>query len=196
VSGGALKSLMGLDIRDYFESIIDSRDFRSYRYRHQARQGRRKRDLEVTIDYQERRLSIQEYDAGVEPRRQIRTQRRSGIPVPLTDTLSVFYAVRLREVKPGEQYLIYLSDNGKIKEVQLNIVKRQEVSIALGKFDTVKISTVGSFFKGAGDFHVWYSRDDLRIPVKFEADVRFGKVYGNLIRLQTPHLIKGRVRTR
>jgi hypothetical protein len=32
--------------------------------------------------------------------------------------------------------------------------------------------------------------------VRFEADVRFGKVYGDLIRLQTPQLVKGRVRTK
>ena len=99
-------------------------------------------------------------------------------------------------MKLGESYLMDLSDNGKIRKVELKVVKDQKISIDLGQFDTLKVSTVGGFFKDAGDFHIWYTRDALRIPVRFEADIRYGKIYGDLIRLQTPYLAKGRVRTK
>ncbi len=196
VSGGAFRSVMGLDIRDYFESTMDSENLRSYRYRHKARQGRRQRDLEVTVDYQKRQLTVQEYDVSADPPRRVRHQTHHRVPALITDTLSVFYAARLHALRPGDQYLIHLSDNGRIQDVQLDVIKRQRLSIDLGEFETIKISTSGGFFRGAGDFHIWYTLDPLRIPVRFEADVRFGKVYGDLIRLQTPQLVKGRVRTK
>ena len=52
VSGGAFQSLVGLNIRDHFESITDSSSFRSYLYKSETRHGRRQRDLEVRIDYE------------------------------------------------------------------------------------------------------------------------------------------------
>jgi len=45
---------------------------------------------------------------------------------------------------------------------------------------------VGGLFRNGGDLRVWYSTDPLRFPVKFEADVKFGKVYGKVIGLDTP----------
>jgi hypothetical protein len=187
---------VGLDIRDHFESITDSSSFRSYLYKSEIRHGRRQRDLEVRIDYERRLVKVREFDVAAQPQRQIRNLTYRDAPPYISDTLSAFYAARVREMKLGERYLMDLSDNGRIKTVELRVVKGQEISIDLGKFDTLKISTVGGFFKDAGEFHIWYTRDALRIPVRFEADVRYGKIYGDLIRLQTPYLAKGRVRTK
>ncbi len=193
-SDGLLKSVAGLDVKDYFESTIDGGSFRSQRFFQQTRENSRQRDLEVTMDYSTGQARVKEFDVSVDPPRQLRDEVRGDIPAAVADTLSIFYAVRLRKVKPGDEYRVHLSDNGKIQTVDLAVVAKERVQTGLGRFETVLITTKGGVFSQGGDFRIWYTRDDLRLPVKFEADVKFGKVYGQLIQLTTPRLVKSRVR--
>lgn len=195
ISNGALPRVAGLEVRNYFESIIDKSNFRSYRMLKRTRQGNRKRDVEVMFDYSTGQVRVRETDVGAEPPEELRNEVLSGIPGPLTDILSVFYVARLRDMTVGDQYLIYLSDNGKHRAVQVYVERKEKVRTGLGQFNTVKITTQGGLFSGGGDFRVWYSQDGLRLPVKFEADVRFGKVYGQIIQLQTEGLSRGLIRT-
>ncbi len=193
-SDGLLKSVAGLDVRDYFESIVDAQSFRSERFLYQRRQNDKQRDLEVLIDYAGDQVSIREVDVAATPPRQLRHRRQQGVPPVVLDSISVFYAARLQKMMPGDRFRLFLSDNGDIKPVELEVVKEENLEIALGKYKAVKITTTGGIFKEGGEFRIWYTQDQLRIPVKFEADVKFGKVYGELIHLQTPRRIKGRVR--
>lgn len=193
-SDGLLKSVAGLDVRDYFESTTDSASFRTQRFFQQTRENSRQRDLEVTMDYTSGQARVKEFDASVSPPRQLRNEVRDLVPTAVTDTLSVFYAARLRKMKPGDQYLVHLSDNGKIQQIQLEVVSKERVRTNLGRFETVLITTKGGVFNQGGDFRIWYTLDDFRVPVKFEADVKFGKVYGQLIQFTTPRFTKSRVR--
>ncbi|MFQ5737639.1 MAG: DUF3108 domain-containing protein [Acidobacteriota bacterium] len=194
LSEGMLKEVAGQDIRDYFESTIDGRSFRSYRFLHRKRQNERKRDLEVEMDYSGNRTLIREVDLASQPPQELRNESVSGLPAAVVDTLSVFYVARLRAMEPGDEYLMHLSDEGKIKDVVIRVEEAEEIKIALGRYETIKISTKGGIFKGGGNFRIWYTRDERRLPVKFEADVQFGKVYGQLTQLETPRLTKGLIR--
>ena len=113
----------------------------------------------------------------------------------IADSLSVFYLVRLRPLMPGEKYFVNFSESGKIKKIHLIVERKEKVTTAIGVFNSVKISTTGGLFKGGGDFRIWYSTDQLRIPVRFEADVLFGKIYGEIIRLENPQRIIGTFKT-
>ena len=191
ISDGLLSSLAGLEVKDYFESTIDRQAFRSYRWMKKTREGKRKRDVEVFFEYGQDHTRVYETDLAANPPKEIRNETISGIPGPVTDILSVFYVARLRVMQPGDEYLIYLSDSGKPEQIRIKVLKREEVRTAVGKFDAVKISTTEGILGGGGNFRIWYSRDQLRIPVKFEADVKFGKLYGTLIRLQTERMSRG-----
>lgn len=195
VSNGALSRVAGLDVRDYFESIIDGESFRSYRVLKQTREGDRKRDVEILFNYNLDQTHVLETDVGLNPPKKIRDEIISGIPGPLTDILSVFYVARLRNLEVGDNYVIYLSDNGKHEKVQVKVQKKEKIGTPIGRFETLKITTVGGLFREGGDFRIWYSQDNLRVPVRFEADVNFGKVYGHLLQMQTEGMVRGRVKT-
>ena len=188
-SEGLLSSITGLEVRDYFESNIDRKTFRSYRFLRQVRQNKRKRDLEVLFDYENDSILVHETNLAVDPPEEVHKQI-DGIPGPIADILSVFYVARLRPVEPGQEYLLHLSERGKAKQVRVQVQTHEKVQTVIGEFDSVRISTVGGLFSNGGDFRIWYSRDQLRFPVQFEADVKFGKVYGKLISLETPQTIR------
>ncbi len=192
-SEGALKSVTGFDIQDYFESMIDGNNFRSLRFLHQIRRNQKKRDLEVLFDYRSGKALVEEKDVSVNPPRRLHKQALPGLSQPVVDTLSVFYVTRLRQLRKGDQYRIHLSDTGRVKEVDIVVGEKEQLTVPLGRYQTYRVSTQEGIFKGGGDFRIWYSSGQERFPIKFEADVRFGKVYGHLIHVQTPSWSRTRI---
>ena len=189
-SAGLLNSVSALRVRDRFESNIDHETFQSYRLLRQTRRNERKRDLEVLFYYQNESILLREWNTEVEPPLEIRNEETQGIPGPVSDILSIFYVARLRPLRPGDSYLIHLNDRGKIKPVTIEVQAKEQVLTDIGSFDSVRISTMGGLFSNGGDLLIWYSTDPLRVPVRFEADVKLGKVYGKLIGLETPQMTR------
>ena len=193
-SDGALSKVAGIEVKSYFESHIDRSDYRSYRMFQKIRQGTRKRDLTLTFDYANDQTLVQETDQSASPPRQLKKRIIRGIPGPAADVLSVFYVARLRTARPGDRFQLYLNEKGTFKKVMVVAEKQEKLATPVGTFSTIRLTTTGGLFKNGGEFRVWYSTDPLRIPVKFEADVKVGKVYGSLIRLQTPQQTRSVIR--
>ncbi len=186
-SAGLLSSITGMEVRDYFESNIDRETFRSYRLLRQVRQNKRKRDLEVFFEYEHNTIQVHETNLAMDPPEEVH-KTIEGIPGPITDILSVFYVARLHQMEPGQEYLLHLSERGEAKQVRIQVQQYEKVQTAVGEYDSVRISTVGGLFRDGGDFRIWYSKDQLRIPVQFEAEVKFGKIYGTVIGIETPQM--------
>jgi hypothetical protein len=193
-SDGTLTRVAGFEVRNYFESHIDSKNYRSYRIFQKIRQGRRKRDLLLTFDYEGNRTLVQETDQSKSPPRTLRDLAIKGIPAPAADVLSVFYIARLKKARPGDRFQLYLNEKGTFKKVFVEAELTERVSTQVGTFPAVKLTTRGGIFKDGGEFRIWYSIDKQRIPVKFEADVKIGKVYGSLIRVKTPQETRSVIR--
>ena len=192
-SRGLLASL-GMEIEDDFESIVDARDFRSLRFIHRKRHSNRKRYLEMRMNYEAGYAVVREIDLADSPARTISDQRIEAIPGAVSDVVSVFYAGRLRELLPEHAYLIHLHDNGRIKQVPVRVEAIERVRSGLDSHDSVRLRTEDGIFRGGGHFLIWYSRDDFRLPVRFEASAKLGRVFGQLILIETPRFSKARVR--
>ncbi len=193
LSEGALSKIVGLEVKDSFESIIDRYDFRPYRTFKQTRRGKRKRDLQVLFDYDLDQSTVRETDLSLDPAKQIRDETIKGLPVPIADLLSIFYVARLRIMKQGQQFFIYLADAGKVRRINIEVQSKHKVQTPIGQFQSFQISTTNRIFKGGGELRIWYSKDSFRVPVYFEADVRFGSIYGQLIMLETEGISRGLV---
>ena len=192
-SRGFLTSL-GLKIEDDFESIVDARDFRSLRFIHRKRRGKKKRDVEIRVNYEAGQAVVREIDLAAGPGWSIHDQRIESVPGAISDVVSVFYAARLRELLPEQTYLIHLSDNGRIKQVQVRVEAVERVRSGLDSHDSVRLRTEDGIFGGGGHLRIWYSRDELRLPVRFEASAKLGRVFGQLILIETPRFSRARIR--
>lgn len=189
VSSGNLSRIV--KVENYYESHVERDSFRSLRMIMRSRQGSRHRDLALNIDYERNRSHVLETDPRSDPPRQIRNRAVRGLPGPMTDIVSVFYAVRLHDLEPGEKYMIHLNDRGRHRKVPISVDKFERVLTALGKFDAVQVSTDGGFL-GQPDrrFRIWYSRDADRLPLRFEADAKVGHVSGEIVRMRQPRRIR------
>ena len=150
-SRGFLAAL-GMKIEDDFESIVDARDFRSLQFTHHKRHNQKKRDLEVRINYQAGHGVVRETDLSHNPARTIRNQRIEMIPGAVSDIVSVFYAGRLRELLPEQAYLVYLHDNGRIKQMRVRVEAIERVRSGLDSHDSVRLRSDDGIFRGGGPF--------------------------------------------
>ncbi len=193
-SAGALTRVVGFRVRNYFESQVDRETFRSYRIFQKTRQGDRQRDLELIFDYDKDQTIIHETDPSTDPPRVLRDAVRKGVPALAVDVISVFYVARVRSIDPGEHFAVNLNERGDFRKIRVLAEDTEKVTTPVGTFPCLKLSTTGGLFHGGGDFHIWLSLDSVRIPTKFETDVKFGKVYGELIRFESPTVTRSVIR--
>lgn len=193
-SAGTLTRVVGFRVRNYYESQVDRKTFRSYRILQKTRQGDRQRDLELIFDYDDDKTIIHETDPSTQPPRVLQDTVKKGVPPLAVDVISVFYVARVREIDPGEHFAVDLNERGDFKRIRVRAEGTEKVSTPVGTFPSLKLSTTGDLFHGGGEFHIWLALDSLRIPTKFETNVKFGKVYGELIRFQSPTVTRSVIR--
>ncbi len=76
-----------------------------------------------------------------------------------------------------------IGNDDRIKEVQVAVERQEAVETPAGKFTAWRINTVslmGGLFREGGQFRIWVSADDRKIPVQFEAKVGIGRALGKL----------------
>ena len=196
VSAGRLVEVAKISVRNRFESIVDARNFHSYRIFREHREGKRKRDLLSVFDYRSDTAFFRDLDVSSDPPRELHNRSSDGIPGPVTDLLSAIYVARLHRLEEASRYRAHLADRGKFKEMLVRVEKTERVELRIGAFDTVRLRVEGGILSKGRTLRVWYSRDSLRVPVKFEAEVKFGRVYGELIGLEAGAVGRGLIRAR
>ena len=196
VSAGRLVEVAKISVRNRFESIVDARNFHSYRIFREHREGKRKRDLLSVFDYRRNTAFYRDLDVSRDPPRELHNRTSDGIPGPVTDLLSAVYVARLHRLEDGSRYRAHLADRGKFKDLLVRVEETERVELRIGPFDTVRLRVEGGILSPGRTLRVWYSRDPLRVPVKFEAEVKFGRVYGELIGLEAGAVGRGLIRSR
>lgn len=186
ISTGLLPRVAGIEVRNFYESVFDAETLCSQRMVKRTREGDRKRDVELDIDPESGTSTLVEYDSGVEPRKLIRRETFSNQPRCAIDIVSSFYVARTLEFKTGSTQTLTLNDDGVIRELSIAVPRMEVVEASERKFQTFQIETrsgLGGMFKNKGAFTVWYATDMGRIPVRFEAKVAIGRVFGKLVKV-------------
>lgn len=187
VSSGFFPSLTGISVNDSFESVVDIEKFCSLQMTKKLREGKRQRDIFLTFDSRSRKSHYEAFDVSKSPKIQLKNEELNDVPECVQDILSAIYFVRLQEMKPELQFPITIGDDGRIKEIQIKVLKAESVDVLGRKNAALKLeakSVFGGLFKESGTFYVWVSDDANKVPLKFEAKIKLGKVSGLLKRNQ------------
>ena len=183
VTSGFFPSLTGISVNDSFESVVDIEKFCSLQMTKKLREGKRQRDIFLTFDSRSRKSHYEAFDVSKTPKIQLKNEELNDVPECVQDILSAIYFVRLQELKPELQLPITIGDDGRIKEIQIKVLKAESVDILGRKNAALKLeanSVFGGLFKEKGTFSVWVSDDAYKVPLKFEAKIKLGKVSGSL----------------
>jgi hypothetical protein len=184
-SSGTLANLTGLRIEDEFVYLTEPNTFCTLAASQRIRENKRKRQINVVYLRETRQLHIREIDESVLPPQLKKDEIKSDIPVCVHDPLSALYLFRSKRLRAGDAHTFVIGDNDKIKEVASRVEKQERIGTPVGEFAAWKVSTtalMGGLFKEGGQFILWLSADERKLPLQFEIKVRLGRVFGKLKR--------------
>jgi len=182
-SSGTLVRLAGMKIDDAYEFTTDPETFCTFCATKRVRQGKRMRDIDLVYIPEARKLHIKDVDVSTVVPRVVLDKDFEEIPPCVKDLFSALYAFRRTDLQAGSTQHVLVGDDQHVKEIEVRVVKKEPVSTPLATYDAWQINTVsvlGGLFQSGGQFRIWVSADDRKVPVKFEAKVKLGKVTGEL----------------
>ena len=145
-------------------------------YRVKIREGKHRRDKEVIFD---RARNKAQYINHLK-----NEKREYKVPQGVFDPISGFYHLRSVPLKVGESVFVTIFDSKKVWDVEVQVLRRERITLPIGTFDTVVVKPVlqseGIFFR-KGDVYIWLTDDEKHIPVKVQTKVAIGHVNATLV---------------
>jgi hypothetical protein len=164
-------------VNDVVESFIDMDGLFSWKFTKKLEEGKYRADQIVLYDQKAHVAYMQT------------TTRRGtkadtlAIPPYVQDVLSALYYVRTLDLVVGKSAFVDNHSERKIYPLEVNVHKREKVTVPAGKFDCLKVEP---FLKSAGIFNnegqliVWLTNDDRKIPVLMKTKVMIGSISARL----------------
>jgi hypothetical protein len=182
-SSGSLAKLAGVTVDDEYVFYSEPGTFCTLAASQKIRQGKRKRQIDIEYLREDRQVHFRETDESVDPPKVKRDEIKSDIPPCVQDPFSAIYLYRMSPLQEKHAKTFILGDNENFREAQCRVEKRETIEVPAGKFSAWKIASSAltiKLFKEGGDFHLWLSADDRKVPLQFEIKVKLGRVLGKL----------------
>lgn len=163
-------------VRDRIDSYMD-RDMTHSLFYKKNHQGKSKKDITVTFDWEKEEV---QYSSLSEKREPI-----SIIPGTF-DPLSVFYAFRLHKLHIDDEFSIPVTDGKKHIIGKAKVIKREKIRVLGTPYDTFlvepELEHVGGVFEKSKNarLQIWVTADDRRIPVRIKSKVKVGSFVAEL----------------
>ena len=165
-------------VRDQIDAYADAGLARSLLYKKKQREGKSKRDIVVTFDWENSRAQYVNKGSAKPP--------LSLMPGTF-DPLSAFYFSRMTDFKTGTVVKRPITDGKKNVMGQITVKKRETIKIGETSYDTFllepDLKDVSGVFEKSKDskIQLWVTADEKRIPVKIASRVIVGSFVGELV---------------
>lgn len=183
VSKGILIAILGIDVRDRFESLVEADDFSARINLTEIKEG--KKNTIETVTY------------GIdEPVVRYRTTNLANPDTPpkikevphedgMMSLLSAFYFVRFQRFKEGQMIRFPVSSDEDNFVFDILVGKKETLKTDCGKVKAVKIEPKlfgpDRFFKREGEMTMWMTDDKRHVPLRLVAKTPAGTITAKLI---------------
>ncbi len=167
-------------LRARIDAYTDEKLSHSILYK-ETKEGKRKKRVVVRFDWE--KGEAQRSNFGEE-----------SVPIPIKpgtfDPLSVYYALRLHELKEDMQLEKPVTDGKKWVLGRARVVKRDKITVTSGTYDTFLVEPdlehIGGVFKKSKDakVQIWVTADDRRLPIKLKSKVAVGSFVAELVSVE------------
>jgi hypothetical protein len=156
-------------VRDEIETTVARNDFSTLRYVKRLDEDGDKHE-EVTV-----------VEDGVATRTR-RKVKKTRVPRPVFDPISVIYQLRLRDLTPGRIHDFELIADGKLYTVHARVVRKEKVTTPAGSFDCVRVEPemVSGGLVREERLFIWYTDDERRLPVRIRTEIKVGAITASL----------------
>ncbi len=153
------------EVRDRYESYMDTTELYSLRYSKHIREGKFKRDESVDFDQVAHRAIYKDKVVPIPPRVQ--------------DVLSAMYYVRTLPLEVGQSISLANHTDKKNYPLVIKVHARERVKVDAGEFDCLVVEPIlrgPGIFTQKGRLTVWVTDDARRMPVLMKSKVVIGHV--------------------
>jgi uncharacterized protein DUF3108 len=168
-------------VDDRAESIVSQDPYRSslglpVSYRLKLREGNHRKDKEVIFDHEKNRVKYIDHLEN--------EYKEIDVPPLVFDPISSFFYLRSLRLVVGEPVYITMFDSKKVYNVEVQVLRKERVTIPEGTFDTIVVKPLmkseGIFYR-KGEIFIWLTDDARHIPVKMQTKVKIGSITANLV---------------
>ncbi|MEW6213057.1 MAG: DUF3108 domain-containing protein [Acidobacteriota bacterium] len=167
VSKGFFPALFGIKIRDQFITEVSAQDFALRTSFQLIEEGKNKREQKAVINVETGRVLYTEknlLNKTAQPK-----VKEADSPPWVLDLLSAIYYLRTQKLEQGKIILVPVSEGGQVYNVEAEVLGREEVKVAAGKFRAVKLDIKafdGRYTRRKGEMKMWITDDERRLPVR------------------------------
>jgi hypothetical protein len=156
-------------VRDEIETTVARDDFSTLRYVKRLDEDGDKHE-EVTV-----------IEDGMATRTR-RKVKKTRVPRPVFDPISIIYQLRTRDLTPGKVHDFELIADGKLYAVHARVVRREKVQTQAGTFDCVRVEPEMVSGGVARDerLYIWYTDDERKLPVRIRTEIKVGAITASL----------------
>lgn len=108
-----------------------------------------------------------------------KSEKTDAISPRTYDSLSSIYFIRSSQLSPGQTIAFDMYDFKRLWNVEVRVVKREEIKTPAGRFKTIVVTSQlkhqGTLAK-VGNATVWLTDDSRRIPVKITTKLKIGEI--------------------
>lgn len=158
-------------VEDRIEVVVDTSSLLPSTYRLKLREGRHRKEREVFFVREAGKIVQNDIH-----KEEIKEYEAEGA---VYDPISAFYLLRNMEAEVGKPLFVKVFDNGKLYDVEVQVLKKEKISVPAGTFDTILVKPLlksEGIFMRKGDVYIWLTDDEKKIPVKMKSKVKVGAV--------------------
>jgi hypothetical protein len=183
VSKGFLLALLGIDVKDRFETLVDAQDFSARLSFKEIKEGKKHTAESSFFDRAQQAITYTINDLNkpeTKPREKTIALQEGSL-----DLLSAFYFVRLQKLKEGQMLRFPVSDDGINYTFDILVGKREKLKTDCGNVKTIRIEPrlfgPGQLISRQGEMTMWLSDDNKHVPLRLVAKTSSGTVTAKLL---------------
>jgi len=169
-------------VDDFCDSYVDYEELVPLNFTLSATETKQLKEVRQFFDWKNKKADYWERRVTKESGPEEKKKSWDLIPYSQNIYTAIQY-VRIFQLRDGKTYIYHVSDDGRAWDVKATVLRREILNTALGNMKTIvvkpEVLTEG-ILKPMGEVLFWYTDDDRKFPVKFEAKIKIGKVIGYL----------------
>ncbi len=166
---------------DTVESFVDYEGWFPYKFTLNGDETRWKRNYIELYDHPNKKQYVHVINQKVKTGEVDEDKGYKELTPLAQDSISAVYYVRTQNLEIGKVIKFPMTANGRVWDTEVHVVEKEEIDTKAGRMKAIK-TKVMTYFKGnleqKGDAFLWFSDDDRKYLLKFEAKVKIGWVAG------------------
>lgn len=164
-------------IREKADAYTDADMTRSVLYKKESK-GKHPRNVVVNFNWEKHEATYSNFEEKMKP---------IAILPGSFDPLSIFFVIRLHDLKESLEIKMPVTDGKKRISVKATVLKREDIKVANKTYDTYlvepDIESISDIFKKSKDpkVKIWFTADERKIPVKIKSRLGVGSFIFELV---------------